>query len=298
MSKKICGPMRPPGWVAIIVAILVANIGDADGQERFTVSRSGDPAAQSVILIPGLATSGDVWTQTVGELGASADIHVVSVAGFGRVATVGQGAFIHPVVVELGTYIDAEGLHDVILVGHSLGGQIALQVAAAHPDVVSRVLVVDSAPFYARLFNPAVTAEQAAAYGQSLATQMSAMSREQFLASSRQGLAIQSISEEGQAQVLAYIEASDQQAVARAMGEIAGSDFRPVLDDVTARVTILTAWADPSPVTAERLQAMYVDQYSRLANAQVKVIAGARHFIMLDQPEAFMIELRSVLSDH
>jgi pimeloyl-ACP methyl ester carboxylesterase len=45
------------------------------------------------------------------------------------------------------------------IVGHSLGGLLALMIAAKAPDAVGKVMVVDALPFYALLFNPAATVE-------------------------------------------------------------------------------------------------------------------------------------------
>ena len=301
MDKKFCGPMRPVGWLALFVAVFVANMPGAQAQDRFDVSRAGSASAQTVIFIPGLGTPGDVWSDTAVSLGDSADTHIISVAGFGGVAAFGEGqdaeegGFIAPLVAELADYIDTNQLNDVTIVGHSLGAQIALQLSVARPEIINKVVVVDSAPFFARLFNPAVTPQQAAAYGQSMGAQMAALPREQYLGFTRKGLAIQSITAEGQARVYGYMEASDQGTIARAMAEVAGGDFRFVLPGVSASVTILVAWADPSPLTAEEIIAVYTDQYSSLAHSTVKRMEGSRHFIMLDQSDAFMAALRLVL---
>lgn len=288
--------MTPMRWLLTAIVLTACIAANSDAQTRFEVDHAGMAGAPALILIPGLATPGEVWTDTVAELGNSADIYTITAAGFGDVPAVGEGAFIEPLVGELAAYLDSQNLDDVTIVGHSMGGQIALQLAALRPDRVGRVLVVDSAPFFARLFNPAVTVEQAAQYGQGMAMQMAAMPREQYLAMSRQGLAIQSISAEGQARVMGWMERADQSAVARAMGEVAGSDFSPVLPDVDAAVTVLVAWAPGSPLSQDQLRAVYEDQYAGLATVEVHIIRDSRHFIMLDQPAAFMHELTAILS--
>jgi pimeloyl-ACP methyl ester carboxylesterase len=43
--------------------------------------------------------------------------------------------------------IDRLGLGKAVAVGHSLGGNIALQLAASHPDRVAAIVMVDPAPF-------------------------------------------------------------------------------------------------------------------------------------------------------
>lgn len=300
MNKTEKSRVSVGGWLGVAIgiasAISVAITANAHSQEHFEIERAGMDDAAAVVFIPGLATPGEVWADTVAALGDEVDAHILTVAGFGDVPSVGEGAFIAPVVDELTTYLRENGETDVTIVGHSMGAQIALQVAAAQPDLVSDVVVVDSAPFYARLFNPAISAEQAAQYGQGMAAQMSAMPRESFLAMSRQGLSIQSITETGQAQVFAWMERADQAAVARAMGEVMGSDYRPVLSEVAADVTILVAWSEGAPVSADQLRAMYADQYQDLQSHSIAIIADSRHFIMLDQPEAFRAALDAVLN--
>jgi pimeloyl-ACP methyl ester carboxylesterase len=41
-------------------------------------------------------------------------------------------------------FLDAVGIDKAILVGHSIGGWMALRIAAAHPDRVSRLILVDA----------------------------------------------------------------------------------------------------------------------------------------------------------
>lgn len=295
MRIQLCQPMTPMRWFLTAIALAACIAANSDAQTRFEVDHAGLASAPALILIPGLATPGEVWTDTVAELGNSADIYTITAAGFGDVPAVGEGPFLDPLIAELVEYIDSHDLDDLTIVGHSMGGQIALQLAALRPHRVGRVLVVDSAPFFARLFNPTVTVEQAAQFGQGMAAQLAALPRDQFLAFSRQGLPVQSISEAGQAQVFGWMQRADQGAVAQAMGEVAGRDFSPVLPDVTAAVTVLVAWAPGSPLSEEALLGTYEAQYAALPDVQVHIMADSRHFIMLDQPEAFLDALRAVL---
>ncbi len=287
-------------WVTIAISIFTANLSESEAQEptglRFVVERRGVSGGQPVVFIPGLASAGAVWDAAATSIVDSHDLHIVTLAGFAGLPAVDPtGPFIERAVGGLADYLDEEGLQDVVLVGHSLGAQIALQLAAARPDAVGQILVVDSAPFYAALLNPTITPEAAAQYGAALRMQMAGTPREQFLGFARQGIAIQSITESGQKQVMEYMEASDQAAVAQAMGEVAGSDYRPMLAKVSATVTVLVAWSDGTPYSSDQLRTVYEDQYAGLADVDIHVVANSRHFIMLDQPDAFADELGRVL---
>jgi len=158
-------------------------------------------------------------------------------------------------------------------------------------------MVVDSVPFYARLFNPAATPEQAAASGAMFAGQMRSLPNEQFLAMMEQGLPVQSLDTDFHPVLMEWFAASDQETVANAFAEISGSDFSPVLDGIDAPVLVLAPWADGAPVDAETLQSMYAAQYAPLASADVEIIEGARHFLMHDQAEAFNARLARFLAE-
>ncbi len=288
-------------WVTIAISIFTANLSESDAQEstglRFVVERRGVSGGRPVVFIPGLASAGAVWDAAATSIVDGHDLHIVTLAGFAGLPAVDPtGPFVERAVGGLADYLDEEGLQDVVLVGHSMGAQIALQLAAARPDAVGQILVVDSAPFYAALLNPTITPEAAAQYGAALRMQMAGTPREQFLGFARQGIAVQSITESGQKQVMEYMEASDQAAVAQAMGEVAGSDYRPMLAKVRATVTVLAAWSDGAPYSSDQLRTVYEDQYAGLADVDIHIVANSRHFIMLDQPDAFADALGRVLT--
>jgi len=300
------GKISIGAWIAIVMASVVGAIGSqADGQGpdpvmsgSVQVERLGSPAGRDLVLIPGLATPGEVWTDTVATLRDSVDAHVVTLAGFGDVPAVprGEAGVVGSAVADLAAWLEAENIEDAVLVGHSMGAQIALQVAAQTPDHVGAVVVVDSAPFFARLFNPAITEAQASAYAAGMSAQMAAAPREQFLAMSRQGLPVQSITADGQARVMGWMEMADQAVVSAAMGEVMGSDYSAVLPQVSVPVTVMFAWSEGSPMSAEQLESVYAGQYAGLAQVELMRVDDSRHFIMLDQPDLFRSALGVVIA--
>lgn len=287
---------------SLMVGLAVGALGSAaaaHAEDRFVVERSGDSSARTVFFVPGLGSSGATWDSAVAALGDSADIHVFTLAGFAGVPPVeGDGSFIGNAAAAIADYIASGGHEDVAVIGHSLGGQVALQVAARAPEAVSAVMVVDSVPFYARLFNPAVTAEQAAMMASAFTAQMRSLPRENYLAAMQQGMPVQSLDTGFHAVLMAWMAASDQETVAIAFGEVSGRDFSPVLEDVAAPVLVLAPWAPGAPVDADAVQTLYAGQYAPLANGRVEIIEGARHFLMIDQADAFNARLIRFLRDN
>src|SRR5688572_30799577 len=150
--------------VLALLSVLALRTADAsqaaDRPTRFSVAVTGQ--GPHVILIPGLATPGEVWDATVKHLAPTHRVHVVQVAGFGGAdpgPNKAEGDMLPALVAEMAQY--AAGLDRPAVIGHSLGGLIALEVAAQKPDAIGRLLVVDALPFFALTMNPGATVDTA-----------------------------------------------------------------------------------------------------------------------------------------
>src|SRR5690606_40343283 len=57
--------------------------------------------------------------------------------------------FNYEVLVEdLKTYCDAQQLKNIVLLGHSMGGKVAMLFAATYPEMVSKLIIADISPRY------------------------------------------------------------------------------------------------------------------------------------------------------
>ena len=117
----------------------------------------------ALIMIPGLACTGEVWTETVKQLSGDYQCHVLTLAGFGDQPALASPNESYLTTIQSGLvkYIEKEQLVRPILLGHSLGGFLSLSTAIAHPDLLEKVIIVDSYPFYTAAMNPMATMDQA-----------------------------------------------------------------------------------------------------------------------------------------
>ncbi|NWE54489.1 alpha/beta fold hydrolase, partial [Brevundimonas sp. P7753] len=130
----------------------------AFASDRLSVEVMGQ--GPDVILIPGFASSREVWRPLAQRLAATHRVHLVQLAGFaGEPWTHGDGAFVQPVVDEVARY--AATLNRPAVIGHSMGGLTGLLVAQQHPEAVGRVMSVDSLPFFSALYGPTATVDSA-----------------------------------------------------------------------------------------------------------------------------------------
>lgn len=261
-------------------------IQSAFASDRLSVEVIG--SGPDVILIPGLASSREVWRPLATRLAATHRVHLVQLAGFaGEPWSHGDGPFVAPEVSEIARYIAEAGLDRPAVIGHSMGGLSGLLLAQSHPEAVGRLMIVDALPFYSAMFGPAVTAEQARPF----ATQASAMilsaDADAFRAQQVQtaaGLARDPATRE---QIVDWSMTSDRHAFAAAMTDVMTTDARPGLAALSLPVTALYATdADGGPPPA-MAQALWEREYAALPGVKVIRVDGSRHFIMADQPERF-----------
>jgi pimeloyl-ACP methyl ester carboxylesterase len=96
-----------------------------------------------------------VWDAEVKLLAPNYRLHLVQVAGFaGAPAGPNAAAGMLPgIVEELHGYISATQMRPVV-VGHSMGGLLAMMLAEKYPADVKKMVIVDTLPFYALLSSP------------------------------------------------------------------------------------------------------------------------------------------------
>jgi pimeloyl-ACP methyl ester carboxylesterase len=95
-------------------------------------------------------------------------------------------------------------------------------------------------------------------------------------------------SEAGCKAVTSWAVASDKSVVARALYDTLTSDLRPRLGAVKIPVTVVYPWDQSSGMPQGMVDRLYTQNYAGLAQKRMVRIDNSFHFIMIDQPEAFM----------
>ena len=241
-----------------------------------------------VILIPGFASSREVWRAEAERLKATHRVHLVQLAGFaGEPWTHGEGPFVQPVIDELARYIAEAGLERPAVIGHSMGGMTGLLLAQQHPELVGRLMSVDSLPFFSALFGPQVTAETARPFADQAAAGILATEPAAYRAQQGQtaiGLARDPAT---RAAMVEWSMRSDRQAMAAAIREVMTTDLRPGLASMTTPVWAIYASDADGGAPAAGADAVWGREYAPLPGVRLIRVDGSRHFIMADQPARF-----------
>jgi pimeloyl-ACP methyl ester carboxylesterase len=257
---------------------------------RFSVVIEGVAPGKGpdVLLIPGLASSRDVYAAEAKLLAATYRLHLIQIAGFAGepVGPNATGPILAPVVEQLHQYITDNHLQKIPVIAHSLGGLLALMLAQAHPEDVSKLLIIDTLPFYGLVFNPAATVENVAPQAKIMHDQFVAMPNDQFAASQPLFTSRLVKDPEGARQVSASSIASDRTVFANAMLEDLATDLRPQLATIKTPMTLLYPYETAEGPVAD-VTALYTNAYAAKPNLTLIRIDDSRHFIMYDQPAAF-----------
>lgn len=256
-------------------------------------------AGPDIILLPGLASAGQVWDGTVAALKDQYRFHIADVAGFaGQPVAEPREAVIEGLSDDVANYIASQNLDQPIVVGHSLGGFTALHVGRNHSEQIGGVISVDSLPFYPLIFNANATVETSRPMAVQMVAQMKAMTKPAYDAAQIRSATILAKDADTQSRIAAWGAASDRDSVLAAMSEAMITDFRPNLSDINVPVTVIYAHDPQMGVPSNAVDSLYATAYSGTPNLTLERVDESFHFIMDDQPDAFVASLSAALAQH
>lgn len=249
--------------------------------DRMSVEIMGQ--GPDVIFVPGYTSSREVWREAAARLSATHRVHLVQFSGFaGQPWSHADGPFLAPALDELARY--AGTLDRPALIGHSMGGFAGLRLAQQHPDLLSKVMSVDSLPFFGALMGPQATAENLAPMANQMKAMLLAVTPEMFRAQQEQMAVGMTLTEARRAAIVEDSLDSDPQARATAIAELMVADARPDLDKVTVPFWAVYA-VDVSGGQGAMAPALWTREYAALPDVKMAAVENSRHFIMYDQPE-------------
>lgn len=253
----------------------------------FTVEVSGK--GKPIIFIPGLASSGEVWDATVAQFLNRYECHVLTLAGFAGVPPI-TTPLLATAQKELVDYIDAKHLDHPIIVGHSLGGFLALRIAADTPAKVERLVIVDSLPALGAVQMPDITPEQLKSMAARMRDTMKSQDTPTFAEGQRRSIASMLTKPEDVERVLGWGRKSDAATVMNAMHDLIATDMRADIARIKSPTLVLGTWiAYKEYTTRAAVETTFKTQYQKLDGVTIDIADTARHFIMYDDPK-WMVE--------
>lgn len=196
-----------------------------------------------VVLVHGLTGSAHWWKSTIEALEPEHEVHVVRVPGL-RYREAADW---------LGDWLRREGLAGATLVGHSMGGAVALLTAAENPEEVGRIALIAPAGIFSSRRRRAYVLPILRSIGGT---------------PGRITLAVRDVLRIGPFRLW------------RIAGDLLGADVAPVLRSVRAPTLVL--WGANDHILPPSLGSVYSDE---IPDSRLVILESAAHVPMLEAPD-------------
>jgi len=266
------------------------------GGQRFHYTEWGPPAAPPLVLLHGVTGHARTWDDEARALSAEWRVLALDQRGHGDSDPAPDGDYTVPSLAgDLAAFADALGLARVDLVGLSLGGRVAIAFAAANPERVRRLVVVDIGP-------------DIAAAGRARVGAAMALAPERF-ETLEEALALARMANPR------YAEARLRDRVRHGLRPLAGGGFGWKYDRALREAVRRGHWRDPVDVwplwralqcptllvRGAESDVLDAGTAKRMLETQPRArmveVPGAGHTVPGDRPAEFLAALREFLTD-
>ncbi|MDJ1503186.1 alpha/beta hydrolase [Xanthocytophaga agilis] len=271
--------------LSFFTAIGISSLAQNTSPFQVTVTGKGK---QAILFIPGYSCSGDVWKETIQQLGPNYTSHVFTFAGFAGIAPQANPS-LNEWVQAIGHYIQTQKLNKPIVVGHSLGGVAAMWLASEYPDKIGKLVVVDALPCLTAIYNSNFQSQptpDCSAFIQ----QFEKMDPQTFKTTQYTTMRSMVADTSKLETVVQWSIKSDKATLGKIYCDFSNTDMREKIAAITC----------PSLILLEAGFKAYQDtmnsQYKNLKTARIEYSTKGLHFIMYDDKDWYYNQLRTFLS--
>jgi N-formylmaleamate deformylase len=282
--------------LALVLTFVQESVSQSATSFKVDITGKGK---QSLIFIPGLTCPGAVWDETLAHLKGKYTCYVLTLPGFAGQPTVPRDQYLASMRDEVISYIHANRLKHVIIIGHSLGGFLGLSIASKEPDLVSSMIIVDSLPFMGAIQNSSETAESVRPMAEQMRSQMANANRDQVKESQKYFLPGMVDNKEKRELISQWGLDSDAKTVAQAMYELQTTDLREDISKVKCPTLILGAWIAYKQygATKESTSKIFETQYAKMGGKKIILSDIGKHFLMYDDARWFFSNVNDFLNN-
>lgn len=240
----------------------------------------------SLLFIHGLGSSGQDWSEQVAFFSKDFKVITVDVRGHGQTGKPPGPYSIKLFADDAAAFIRSLGLSPVHVVGISMGGMIAFQLAVSHPELLKSMSIVNSGPeMVAHSFR-----ERLQIFQRLVIFRLLGMRKIGEIISGR--LFPKNEQEELRNTMIERWAQNAKRAYMDSFKALVGWSVAEYISNIHIPTLVIAADEDYTPVS---LKEAYV---SNMPNARLVVINDSRHATPLDQPEEFNKTLAAFLSKH
>ena len=238
----------------------------------------GRADAPVVVFLHGWCGSAEQWRAELRRLVPDRRVIALDLPGHGRSRDVERDAWTIPgYATDVAALLRAEEVGAAVLVGHGMGGMVALEVAARMPSRVSAVVGVDSLQALAGEPRPLVQQEYVEAFEADFELQMDDFVHKAV----GEGTSV-----ELRERISRSAQEVDEDAAMALMAHFGEYDARDVTRNVQCSVVCINSGVQETDVKGNR---------ALLSSFDLRLLDGVGHWVHLEAPERFHAELVSLL---
>lgn len=262
---------------------------------NYYAAASENPAAKTAIFLHGWRANGMIWMPVVEGLlkdspstGSGINIYAIDLPGFGKSELPHQPFHLKDYAEVVREFINklkllthpsplarGEGQRErsnIILVGHSFGGRVAIKLAVSHPDLIRKLVLVDCGGFRKSEWKRGLTTFFAKVMGPAFALPLLRTLRPR---------------------IYNILGADDYLAIPEFKNtfiNVVNEDLLPLFPKIKPPAFVIWGENDQeTPLEFGRLV------HSKISNSKFYVLQNAGHFSFLDDPEEFVKILKEFI---
>jgi 3-oxoadipate enol-lactonase len=237
-------------------------------------------AGPTVVLLHGWSAFKELWWSTLLALAPHAHAYAPDMPGHGDSPLLGSTSM-RQIAERIERFCAIRGDNRIVLVGHSMGGNIALELTLARPDLVEQLVLVDAAvqpaemPMYTRSYLDQTFGWAVLRTSMAAARQLSLVGR--FVPHAHQGGVVLPALRR-----VTYMARNDADAMRVLLDRLFENPIGPRLADVRVPTLVISGEFDPlvPPLLSQHVAAA-------IPGAQYAVIRRAAHNPMDERPREF-----------
>lgn len=271
----------------IVISFLSAfTIYGKDNTYLFEVEITGS-GDQSIIFIPGFSCSGDVWNETIINYKDNFTCYVLTMAGFAGASPKSNPTFAGW-ENSIAEYIKDNNIDKPIVIGHSMGGGLAMALAADYPDLIGKIIVVDALPCLSAIMDPTFKSKENNDCSEIIKSITSA-TEEEFYAMQKRNIPMLLSDTTKSELVISWSVKSDRATFAEMFCDFSNTDLRERISNIKCPALILLE------SNFVNFKSGIEEQYKNLKTADLQYADKGLHFIMYDDKEWYDNQLKNFI---
>lgn len=271
----------------IVISFLSAfTIYGKDNTYLFEVEITGS-GDQSIIFIPGFSCSGDVWNETIINYKDNFTCYVLTMAGFAGASPKSNPTFAGW-ENSIAEYIKDNNIDKPIVIGHSMGGGLAMALAADYPDLIGKIIVVDALPCLSAIMDPSFKSKDNTDCSE-IVKSITSATEEEFYAMQKRNIPMLLSDTTKSELVISWSVKSDRTTFAEMFCDFSNTDLRERISNIKCPALILLE------SNFVNFKSGIEEQYKNLKTADLQYADKGLHFIMYDDKEWYDNQLKNFI---